>query len=304
MWDLRTKKAVRRYEGHGGSINAVQFHPDGACVAAGTTDATIRVWDIRTDTLLQLYNEHDGAVTGKVTVERVGDRPRDRRDSLPSRRRFFAERFTGWHVESLGCSGRASVLYSPWTRGIHSWCRFFASWRFLCVVWCRRTSKCHARCVKRGRGVRQVMVWKTNFDRFLDDGILIPVATNHKRKEDRGVPTAAAAAATVVKETHASSKDKTPGTEDGAKEAETTPPTLDQILDHETVQDRFDGEDAPVMVAGTLKHIVGELNVMSQTLGLLVQRMTLNEDKVKKLEEQQRSYMDTNVRHDADGEPH
>ena len=146
------------------------------------------------------------------------------------------------------------------------------------------------------------MVWKTNFDRFLDDGILIPVATNHKRREDRGVP---AATTTVVKETHTSSKDKTPGTEDVAKEAETAAPTLDQILDHETVQqDRFDGEDAPGMVAGTLKHIVGELNVMSQTLGLLVKRMTLNEDKVKKLEEQQRSCIDTHVRNDGDGAPH
>ena len=36
-------------------IFSVQFHPDGTCVAAGSADGTINIWDIRMKKLLQHY---------------------------------------------------------------------------------------------------------------------------------------------------------------------------------------------------------------------------------------------------------
>lgn len=28
-------------------VNSVRFHPDGTCIAAGSTDKSIKIWDIR-----------------------------------------------------------------------------------------------------------------------------------------------------------------------------------------------------------------------------------------------------------------
>jgi len=36
-------------------VNHVAFHPSGTCIAAASTDSTVKVWDIRTNKLLQHY---------------------------------------------------------------------------------------------------------------------------------------------------------------------------------------------------------------------------------------------------------
>ena len=33
----------------------MEFHPNGTCIAAGGTDSTVKVWDIRMNKLLQHY---------------------------------------------------------------------------------------------------------------------------------------------------------------------------------------------------------------------------------------------------------
>ena len=98
MWDLSSKKVVRSYDDHAGLVNTVAFHPDGTCIASAGerellltrshgsalmlveeghtlftllaneltltgSDSTIKVWDVRTNQLLQHYKAHTGAVT-------------------------------------------------------------------------------------------------------------------------------------------------------------------------------------------------------------------------------------------------
>lgn len=36
-------------------VNHVEFHPSGTCIASAGTDSTVKVWDIRTNKLLQHY---------------------------------------------------------------------------------------------------------------------------------------------------------------------------------------------------------------------------------------------------------
>jgi centriolar protein POC1 len=36
----------------------VEFHPDGTCVASCSQDQTIKIWDLRTNNLLQHYPAH------------------------------------------------------------------------------------------------------------------------------------------------------------------------------------------------------------------------------------------------------
>jgi centriolar protein POC1 len=40
----------------------VSFHPDGNCIAIGTTDNSIKIWDIRVNRLLQYYQAHSSPV--------------------------------------------------------------------------------------------------------------------------------------------------------------------------------------------------------------------------------------------------
>ena len=38
-------------------VNCVQFLPDSSCVASGSADRTIKMWDIRSRQLIQVYND-------------------------------------------------------------------------------------------------------------------------------------------------------------------------------------------------------------------------------------------------------
>lgn len=36
-------------------VNQVEFHPNGTCIAAASTDSVVKVWDVRMNKLLQHY---------------------------------------------------------------------------------------------------------------------------------------------------------------------------------------------------------------------------------------------------------
>lgn len=134
------------------------------------------------------------------------------------------------------------------------------------------------------------MVWKSNFDRVFDDRVLLPMPTDHKRANNDycAIPsqrTRSLQHKDPVVESYAKSTNK-----DSVKTKQDPEIVgnnhLDEILNKEDIPGVIDAADTPELVSSTLQHIVGEMNVMSQTLGLLVQRLTLNEDRVKKLDEQ------------------
>jgi len=47
---------------HVSYVNHVAFHPSGTCIAAASTDSTVKVWDIRTNKLLQHYTGETGTL--------------------------------------------------------------------------------------------------------------------------------------------------------------------------------------------------------------------------------------------------
>jgi len=53
-------------------VNDVTFHPDGLCVAACSSDHTIKIWDIRMNQLLQHYAAHQDAVNS-ISIHPSGD---------------------------------------------------------------------------------------------------------------------------------------------------------------------------------------------------------------------------------------
>jgi guanine nucleotide-binding protein G(I)/G(S)/G(T) subunit beta-1 len=55
LWDIRTGKAVQTFAGHESDINAIQFFPDGNAFGTGSDDTSCRLFDIRADRELNIY---------------------------------------------------------------------------------------------------------------------------------------------------------------------------------------------------------------------------------------------------------
>jgi WD40 repeat protein/uncharacterized caspase-like protein len=53
LWDVRTRRLVRRFLGHTDTITSVAFSSDGKRLASGSHDKTIKIWDIGTGKLLR-----------------------------------------------------------------------------------------------------------------------------------------------------------------------------------------------------------------------------------------------------------
>ena len=47
---------------HSERVNRAIFHPDGTCIASGSDDRTIKIWDLRRKRLIQHYDAHGAAV--------------------------------------------------------------------------------------------------------------------------------------------------------------------------------------------------------------------------------------------------
>ncbi len=53
---------VMKMQEHVERVNRSLFHPDGTCIASGSDDRTIKIWDLRRKRLIQHYDAHAGPV--------------------------------------------------------------------------------------------------------------------------------------------------------------------------------------------------------------------------------------------------
>ncbi|EEQ32308.1 small G-beta protein GPB [Microsporum canis CBS 113480] len=68
LWDIRVGKAVQTFSGHESDINAIQFFPDGNAFGTGSDDTTCRLFDIRADRELNVYQQSDQVLCGITSV--------------------------------------------------------------------------------------------------------------------------------------------------------------------------------------------------------------------------------------------
>lgn len=46
LWELETGAELRRLSGHAGTVSALAFSPDGKLLASGSSDRTIKLWNV------------------------------------------------------------------------------------------------------------------------------------------------------------------------------------------------------------------------------------------------------------------
>eukprot|EP00873_Tetraselmis_striata_P012888 jgi/Tetstr1/433152/TSEL_022484.t1 len=252
LWDVRSKECVRTFNDEAGMINAVKFHPDGTCIASSGTNNAIQLHDLRTNQLVQHYSAHQGAVTS-IAFHPSGNFLLS--SSYDATLRVWDLREGQLFYTLHGHEGATTAAcFSP--AGDH-----FAS----------------------GGADEQVMVWKTNFDRSLQEYVLA------QSRRDAPQP----AAPPPAKRSPAKRPEYLPAPD--AREVAATrtlpapaeaPPAAAPAAMQPSVETAapLNLSDLPEALGATLQHIVGQLDVLTQTMGLLEERVTMNEDKLRGLE--------------------
>ncbi|KAL1265174.1 hypothetical protein QQF64_003201 [Cirrhinus molitorella] len=125
-----------------------------------------------------------------------------------------------------------------------------------------------------GGSDEQVMVWRTNFDSMDYSEVLEQKgARNEKTSSVHSRPSAQETEATGFTDGRTSQR--------SGSTARVRPTSVDSPSDAQL-------DSLPAALTSTLQHIVGQLDVLTQTVAILEQRLTLTEDKLKECMEMQR----------------
>ncbi|KAF7249649.1 hypothetical protein EYD10_04364 [Varanus komodoensis] len=288
LWDKASRECVHSFCEHGGQVSEqflgssgagpvfekfvphVDFHPSGTCIAAAGTDNTVKVWDVRMNRLLQHYQVHSASVnclsfhsSGNYLITASNDSTLKILDLLEGRLLYTLHGHQG--PATCVSFSRAGDLFAS------------------------------------GGFDEQVMVWKTNFDAAdYSDVLKTRKCSMNVNGADYGdtVKTQKSSVNSVfnnMKPVDAiSSEVQKHGMYRQEKQSEMD---FGEIPDKQKIQEmetpelvrRQQEQIDEASLASTLQHIVGQLDVLTQTVSILEQRLTLTEDKLKEcLENQQK----------------
>jgi WD40 repeat protein len=92
---MRTSHVVQSFEGHQSDINSVKFHPSGDAISTGSDDSTCRLFDLRADKEVAVYNKEsiifgvnsvDFSISGRLLFAGYNDYTVNVWDTLRSQR--------------------------------------------------------------------------------------------------------------------------------------------------------------------------------------------------------------------------
>jgi centriolar protein POC1 len=72
LWDLRSKRLLQHYDAHDDSVTKISFHPNGKYLISASSDSTIKIWDVRMGNILFTLYGHDGPVSA-INFSSCGD---------------------------------------------------------------------------------------------------------------------------------------------------------------------------------------------------------------------------------------
>ncbi|KAL6764567.1 centriole proteome protein [Haematococcus lacustris] len=262
VWDLGSKKCIRSYDDHTGCVNTVAFHPDGTCVASAGTDNTIKLWDIRTNQLLQHYKAHTGAVT-HLTFHPSGN--------------FLL-------TTSLDATLKAGA--GAQCAGVQVWdlregALFYTLHGHEGATLGGAFSPAGDYFASAGAD-EQVMVWKTNFDRCLEDCVMPGISRAGQSPlggSSQALMPPGSRAPAAASSRSSFNHSPLPQQQQQLAEGQVRPASANTA------------GGLPDSLAATLQHIVGQLDVLTQTMAMLDERLTMNEDRVRRMDDKMDAVM-------------
>uniref|UniRef100_A0A087XZW5 POC1 centriolar protein homolog A n=1 Tax=Poecilia formosa TaxID=48698 RepID=A0A087XZW5_POEFO len=290
LWDKKTRECIHTFTEHAGYASYVDFHPSGTCIAAASTDTSVKIWDIRTHKMLQHYPVHSGAVNG-LSFHPGGN--------------FLITASSDSTMKILDLV-EGKLLYT-----LHG-----HQGAVTCVAFSRAGDYFSS-----GGSDEQVLVWKSNFDECIESSNDVksqckttcpqqPVHSNYVYSFSPRLNTHTHHGYTVAP-LFLLSNTITFGQpllslfmyfplekmiellEDLVTYEPNENQCLPQLPGISSTNSQFlspadcvDGR-VPSSLANTLEHIIGQLDVLTQTVSILEQRLTLTEDKLKECLENQ-----------------
>uniref|UniRef100_A0AAV2M4J1 POC1 centriolar protein homolog A n=1 Tax=Knipowitschia caucasica TaxID=637954 RepID=A0AAV2M4J1_KNICA len=280
LWDKNSRECIHSFYEYAGYSNHVEFHPSGTCIAAASTDHSVKVWDIRTHKMLQHYQVHSGVVNslsfhpnGNFLISASGDSTLKILDLLEGKLLYTLHGHQDFQE-----SRRPTLCDSSWGCWKETLPLSVVLLLFSGPVTCSAFSK-NGEFFASGGNDEQLLVWKTNFD---------ICETQHRSSlhpPQQSQPSEAAAVTRAdghsVPRSHSRNGTiQRPGQSQTQRKVclgSSTPPPPSQPLEPAS-------EGA---LSSTLGHIIGQLDILTQTVSILEQRLTLTEDKLKECLENQ-----------------
>ncbi|XP_072721080.1 POC1 centriolar protein homolog B isoform X4 [Ciconia boyciana] len=261
IWDTRNKTCIDSFLDYGGFANFVDFNPSGTCIASAGSNHTVKLWDIRMNKLLQHYKVHRAGVncvsfhpSGNYLITASTDGTLKILDLLEGRLIYTLHGHKG------------PVLSVTFSKGGEK----FAS----------------------GGADTQILLWKTNFDSFDYKEVL----KHHIRRTHIDDPPHLLDIYPRSPHLHG---EKLQSVEDDVSSEDLQYPPASDLATSSKRKSANETESAVHNVdkqtgissslGNALEHIVEQLDVLTLTISILEQRLTLTEDKLKEcLENQQK----------------
>ncbi|NWR74454.1 POC1B protein, partial [Centropus unirufus] len=289
IWDMRNKTCIDSFLDYRGFTNFVDFNPSGTCIASAGSNHTVKLWDIRMNKLLQHYNVH------RAGVNCVSFHP------------------SGNYLITASTDGTLKILDIVEGRLIYT--LHGHKGPVLSVAFSKGGEKFAS-----GGGDAQVLLWKTNFDLLDYKGVL----RHHLRRTHIDGPphlldiyprsphlhyeklesvvvnpsfdvTDTQTLDPPIIEISSSLSFHNPddissqGVQYSSTSVSATSSKRKSENESESTGQNADKRAGISSLGNALEHIVEQLDVLTLTISILEQRLTLTEDKLKEcLENQQK----------------
>ncbi|XP_045145534.1 POC1 centriolar protein homolog B isoform X3 [Echinops telfairi] len=302
IWDTTNKQCINNFSDSVGFANFVDFNPNGTCIASAGSDHTVKIWDIRVNKLLQHYQVHSGGVnslsyhpSGNYLITASSDGTLKILDLLEGRLIYTLQGHTG-PVFSVSFSKGGDLFASGGSdEQVLLWRTNFDELNYKDLI--KRNLK------------------RLHFDsppHLLDiyprtphpqDGKLETIEINPKL-EVIDLQTSNPPVVDVLSFDSTTTTETTLGTPPDRSEetsgsflnpslvsSDCSPATLKKRTDDASDLPYESQRSIPLAVTDALEHIMEQLSVLTQTVSILEQRLTLTEDKLKDcLENQQKLF--------------
>ncbi|XP_069845707.1 POC1 centriolar protein homolog B isoform X3 [Dipodomys merriami] len=301
IWDTTNKQCINNFSDSVGFANFVDFNPNGTCIASAGSDHTVKIWDIRVNKLLQHYQVHNCGVncvsfhpSGNYLITASSDGTLKILDLLEGRLIYTLQGHTG------------PVFTVSFSKGGEMFASGGADAQVL--LWKTNFDELHSKDLNK-RNLKRL-----HFD---SQPHLLDIYPRTPHPHEGKVETVEINPKLDVIDLQSSSP---PVVDILSFDSTTTTDTIDRTQPDkngedisayfmnpslvqpgsspavrkktEDVSDLSDSQrSVPLAVTDALEHIMEQLNVLTQTVSILEQRLTLTEDKLKDcLENQQKIF--------------